>query len=145
MHVLSAVAALRSDRRMALALEPFRAILRLLGLGSRFVQVGPRLPPALPCPWLPPSRTVADPVVGDYSQERIEQTRPILRTGAASIFGANAVTACLAPLKLTCRGSIPFSAAATAISVRSRFRLPDLRDFGLGPSPEFRADRRSSS
>src|SRR5262249_60252350 len=47
-------------------LEPFRAILRLFGHGSRFVQVGPRLPPALPCPWLPAPRAVADAVVGDH-------------------------------------------------------------------------------
>src|SRR3954465_14035396 len=39
---------------------------------------------------------------------------------ADSIFGANAVTACLAPVKLTWRGSRPFSPAATAITVRSR-------------------------
>ena len=35
-------------------------------------------------------------------------------------FGANAVNVCFAPLKLTWRGSRPFSLAATAITVRSR-------------------------
>src|SRR5260370_40182655 len=39
---------------------------------------------------------------------------------AASSFGANAPRACLAPLKLILRGSTLFSAAATAITVRSR-------------------------
>src|SRR3954471_1888244 len=39
---------------------------------------------------------------------------------AASIFGANAATACLAPLKLTSRGWIPAPAAAAAMTVRSR-------------------------
>src|SRR5262249_37902745 len=66
--------------RMSLALEPFRAVLRLFGHGSRFVQVGPRLPPALPCPRLPPPRAVADAMVGDYRQQRIDQRRPTLRS-----------------------------------------------------------------
>ena len=39
---------------------------------------------------------------------------------ARSIFGAKAVTACLAPLKLTARGSMPLTSAATAMTVRSR-------------------------
>src|ERR1700740_1959197 len=37
-----------------------------------------------------------------------------------SIFGANAVTICLAPLKLTWQGTMSFSLAATAITVRSK-------------------------
>jgi hypothetical protein len=39
---------------------------------------------------------------------------------AASIFGANAVKTCLAPLKLTWQGSMPFPLAATAMTVRSK-------------------------
>ena len=39
---------------------------------------------------------------------------------AASIFGAKAVKACLAPLKLIVRGSMSFSLAATAMTVRSK-------------------------
>ena len=65
--------------RMALALEPFRAILRLFGCGSRFVQVGPRLPPALPCPRFPAPRPVADAMVRDHRQHRVDQRRAGLR------------------------------------------------------------------
>ena len=39
---------------------------------------------------------------------------------AASSFGAKAIKACLAPLKLTFRGSMSFSLAATAMTVRSK-------------------------
>ena len=63
---------------------------------------------------------VADAVVSYHRQHRVDWCRAILPRRAASIFrGEGAVTACLAPLKLTCRGSISFSPAATAIAVRS--------------------------
>src|SRR3954470_15590269 len=105
---------------MSLALEPFLAILRQLGLGPCLVQPSTRLRPPLPRPRFPSPGTVADTVVGDHCQRRASIKAGRSTGRADSIFGANAVTACLAPLKLTRRGSIPCSAAATAITVRSR-------------------------
>src|SRR4051794_9027479 len=61
------------------SLIPFRAILRQLGLGSGLRQPGARLRPALPRPRLPPPRAVADAVVGDDHQQRLDERRASLR------------------------------------------------------------------
>ncbi len=80
-------------------LVPFRAIVRQLGLGSGLVQAAPCLGLRFRRPRLPASRTVAHPVVGITAS--IASTNSTRSSGrAASNFGANAVSTCLAPLKL---------------------------------------------
>ena len=117
-HPLGGAARLQ-PKEMSYSLTAVRttsAIVRQFGDGSWLRQAGSRLRPTLPCPWLPPPRAAADAAVRDRlpATHRSAPGDPSGR--AASIFGANAVTACLAPLKLTWRGSMPFSAAATAIT-----------------------------
>ena len=99
-------------------LEPLGAVGRLLGNVSWLREGGGLLRSPFARPRFPASGTIADTMVGDHRQQRINQ-HPATG-GAASILGAKAVTACLAPLKLTWRGSRSFSCAATAITVRSK-------------------------
>jgi hypothetical protein len=101
-------------RRLIWALIPLPPVLRQPGDGSRLHQAGTRFRPPLSRPGLPPPRPVADAVVGDHHQQRVDITTSSASISAgrsfgraASIFGANSVTACLAPLKLTSRGSMP--------------------------------------
>src|SRR5207253_7894 len=100
-------------------LIPLRAGVRPPGHAARLVQALARLGPALARPRPPAPRPVAHPVGRHRLAHRLHQPRT-LRGPRASSFGANAVRACLAPLKLIARGATAFSRAATAMAVRSR-------------------------
>src|SRR5262249_26227237 len=83
-------------------------IRRLPGFGRRFRARGSQRPGRLPTRWYATAFSNAS-------------TNPTRCSGsAASNFGANAVRICLAPLKLSARGSTSLSAVDTAITVRSR-------------------------
>src|SRR5512135_3406993 len=61
------------------SLRPFRTIVGQFRNGSGLRQAGTRLRPAFPRPRFPPPRAVADAVVSDDRQQRVDQRRTFLR------------------------------------------------------------------
>src|SRR5439155_20040629 len=96
-----------------------RAVLRRLGDGSRVHQALPRLRATFLRSRLPASWAVADAVVRDGRQHRVDQPRPVLRPRRLDLRGERR-HGLLGPLEADLAGLRPLSAAATAITVRSR-------------------------
>ena len=101
------------------SLKVFRPILRQFGDGPRLHQARRSFRPTFPRPRLPASWAVADPVVGNRLQQRVDQPPAILWPRRLDLRGERR-DGLLGPLKLIFRGSVSLSASATAMTVRSR-------------------------